>query len=592
MRRSAAPAIAALLLGLLLAASAGIALSAQPDSVPALRFKVVIEAPRPIRMMLEEGLDIVRWQRDQRMTPELLERLVEEARAATVQALAADGYFSADVRTHIERANEHATVRISVEPGARTMVSAVTLHLHGQITHGGPPEQKRIEDLRRAWPLKPGRPFRETDWETAKRQTIATLGVARYAAARLVSSEARVDPEQRTAVLTLDIDSGPLFHIGQIQITGLKRYPPSVVENMSPLTPGAPYEEDGLILYQRRLLETGYFATAQLVVDPDPAKAAAAPLLINVIEARTQRIDTGVSFSTDTRLRVQFDYTNNDIFQSAYRLHTLMKADAQSQSFDVSVNQPPQPGGIWMSYTGTLQRTDIQGQRTQEAVAGIARNWGPWSTPSQIGVSLHTERVDVEGSTSDNIHAAVLDYRYAFRRTDALVQPRRGVLGTLELNVAPPGLATRQFERAHLKSTFLWPLGEQDDLTLRGEAGIVLATSRFGIPSSFLYRTGGDQSVRGYAYQSIGVTQGSAIVGGRYLALGSVEYTHWFGGDWGAATFVDAGDAFDAPHDFRPAVGYGVGARWRSPIGPFRADVAYGQRTHKLRLHFSVGFTF
>ncbi|HSQ04472.1 MAG TPA: POTRA domain-containing protein, partial [Burkholderiales bacterium] len=516
MRRCAASAIAVLLLGWLLASSAGPAQPAQAESAPALRFNVVIDAPRAIRTQLEEGLDIVRWQHDQRMTPELLERLVDEARAATQQALAADGYFSAEVRAQITRENDHATVRIGVEPGARTVVSDVTINLHGEITRGGPEEQKRIDELRRAWPLKPGHPFRQTDWETAKRQTIGKLAAARYAAARLLSSEARIDPQRRTAVLTMDIDSGPIFRVGSIEVTGLKRYPRSIIENLSTLTAGEPYYEDGLLLYQRRLLETGYFATAQLAVDPDPAKADAAPLHINVIEARSQRIDTGVSFSTDTRLRVQLDYTNNDIFDSAYRLHTLARADSQTQSLDVSINQPPQPGGIWMSYTGTLQRTDIQGQRTQEAAVGLARNWGPWSTPSQIGVSLHTERVDVEGSTSDNIHAAVLDYRYAFRRTDALVQPRRGVLGTLELNLAPPGLATRQFERAHLKSTFLWPLGEQDDIALRGEAGIVLATSRFGIPSSFLYRTGGDQSVRGYAYQSIGVTQGNAIVGGRY----------------------------------------------------------------------------
>jgi translocation and assembly module TamA len=88
------------------------------------------------------------------------------------------------------------------------------------------------------------------------------------------------------------------------------------------------------------------------------------------------------------------------------------------------------------------------------------------------------------------------------------------------------------------------------------------------------------------------VQQGDAIVGGRYLVVGSVEATWWFLGDWGAATFVDAGDAFDDRSLFDLAVGYGVGARWRSPIGPFRADVAYGERTRSWRLHFSVGFSF
>ncbi|HKU69625.1 MAG TPA: BamA/TamA family outer membrane protein, partial [Burkholderiales bacterium] len=132
----------------------------------------------------------------------------------------------------------------------------------------------------------------------------------------------------------------------------------------------------------------------------------------------------------------------------------------------------------------------------------------------------------------------------------------------------------------------------QIDFAARAEGGIVFADSRFGIPSTFLFRTGGDQTVRGYSYQSIGVPQGNAIVGGRYLTIVSAETTYWFAGDWGAAAFVDAGDAFDDRKAPNLAVGYGVGARWRSPIGPFRADIAYGERTNSIRLHFSAGFTF
>jgi len=138
----------------------------------------------------------------------------------------------------------------------------------------------------------------------------------------------------------------------------------------------------------------------------------------------------------------------------------------------------------------------------------------------------------------------------------------------------------------------LIPFGLKNDVLVRAEAGVVLASSREGVVSSFLFRTGGDQTIRGYAFESIGVSQGTATVGGRYMVLGSVEYTRWVTNTLGAAVFVDAGDAFDSPGAFRTAVGIGTGVRWRSPIGPFRADVAYGERTGKIRLHFSVGFSF
>ena len=59
-----------------------------------------------------------------------------------------------------------------------------------------------------------------------------------------------------------------------------------------------------------------------------------------------------------------------------------------------------------------------------------------------------------------------------------------------------------------------------------------------------------------------------------------------------AVAFVDAGDAVDQLEDVRLAVGYGLGARWRSPAGPIGVDLAYGQRTSELQLHFSLAIPF
>jgi translocation and assembly module TamA len=39
-------------------------------------------------------------------------------------------------------------------------------------------------------------------------------------------------------------------------------------------------------------------------------------------------------------------------------------------------------------------------------------------------------------------------------------------------------------------------------------------------------------------------------------------------------------------------VGSGIGLRWRSPVGPLRLDLAYGEAVRKARLHFSVGISF
>jgi translocation and assembly module TamA len=76
------------------------------------------------------------------------------------------------------------------------------------------------------------------------------------------------------------------------------------------------------------------------------------------------------------------------------------------------------------------------------------------------------------------------------------------------------------------------------------------------------------------------------------VLVGSVEYTQWIGDNWGIAAFVDAGNAWDTGVRFDPVLGYGLGVRIRSPIGPIRADLAYGVENSQFRLHFSVGYTF
>ncbi len=139
------------------------------------------------------------------------------------------------------------------------------------------------------------------------------------------------------------------------------------------------------------------------------------------------------------------------------------------------------------------------------------------------------------------------------------------------------------------KAIFWWPLSRENQLSVRADAGAVIADSRVGIPSVFLFRTGGDTTVRGYAFESLGVQQGSAVVGGRYYAVASVEVVHWINASLGLAAFVDAGNATDSASHLDPVVGYGVGGRLRTPIGPFRLDVAYGQETGSVRVHFLRG---
>ena len=127
---------------------------------------------------------------------------------------------------------------------------------------------------------------------------------------------------------------------------------------------------------------------------------------------------------------------------------------------------------------------------------------------------------------------------------------------------------------------------------------VVMAKDGARVPSTELFRTGGDSTVRGYGYRDIGIKLASGVIGpGRYLAVGSVEWQrplrrNGLPTEFENTFFIDAGAVGDKPQDFRPSDGIGTGIRWRSPIGPLQIDLAYGVKARQLRLHTSVGFVF
>jgi translocation and assembly module TamA len=557
-----------------------------------VRYRVEVEAPQELKKMLESGLTLAHWARDPQMSLEQLRRLADDAVREAREAAATEGWFAARVTASIDEAADPRVVRLRVEPGERTRVADVDIRFRGPATSDAA-AKTNFRRVRQTWSLRRGEPFRQEDWEAAKRNAVREMASWRYAAAAIAASSASVDPQTNRATLVVEIDSGPPFRFGELRVTGTRRYAQELVSNLSPIRPGDDYDRDKVLLYQRRLLETGYFASVQADVDPQPRLADGAPLRVSVIEASSQHFETGLSYNTDVGLRAEIGYSNQDIFDSAWRFRSALKLDQKIQDLRLDFDSPPRPGAIWYNFFTTARRQDIQNEMTREFAVGMARNSGLERTPSAALLSWHLEEQRVLDGPEDTRYAVYLGYRRTFRHTDDIVSPRNGYYGSVEVGGTPgEPLASRAFLRAVASGSYFLALGRRNDVLVRAQAGAVAANAREGIPSTFLFRTGGDQTVRGYAFESLGVEEGSAIVGGRRLAVASIEYTRWIGEGWGLAAFFDAGDAWDSGIAFDPALGYGVGARVRTPIGPIRADVAYGERVNGFRVHFSVGFNF
>jgi len=561
------------------------------DHAAVVDFDVVVEAPAALRQVMERSLDIRRWRDSGFVTSALLEELLVDALEQAWELAATEGYFGAAVDGHIDSSVQPQRVRIRVDPGQAARIASVTLNLTGPVT-SDPTAAARLDDLRANWRLTVGAVFRQEDWTRAISAAVSRLASVSYASARVSSSLAQVDEALQNVDLQVEIDSGPPFFFGEVTALGLVRYGPSLVERLAPFDPGTPFTQELLRRFEQRLVLTGYFSTVQTVIDTDPARAAAVPVSVAVIEAPRRRVDVGVGYSTDTLARFNIAYVDNDRGDQPLRRRAELRLESLQQDISVAFDGPPGKSGWISTYSATALRTDIQDLETEELLVGLQRRrLGERSEPA-FGIEATIERQTRLGAPSEDVHAALIGYQHTWRMVDEVLAPTDGWALRINAGFAPPAISTESFGRLVARGSYYWPLNEQDHLYLRSDLGWVMADSRAGVPQYFLFRTGGDSTIRGYEFQSIGVQQDGAIVGGRYLAVASVEYIRWIRSSWGVATFIDAGDATDEPGDFRVVTGYGLGARVRSPVGAFRLDLAYGHDVSSLRLHFSFGLRF
>jgi translocation and assembly module TamA len=573
----------------LLLAQASIVVAAEPATP---RYRVDVVAPSELRDALLRQLDLIHWQSVAEVSDEFLRHLVTDAREQARDIAATLGYFSAQVGIELDENATPAQVRLSVEPGEPTRVIAVDIKVEGPAAIPTADNSAQIAAINAHWRLPQGAVFTQAKWDDAKAGALRELSSDRYAAAQITASKADIDPDAHAARLAITLDSGPVFHFGELTVTGLVKYPESFVRDLASFAPGEPYSQQRLDQFVRRLNATGYFASAHARIDDDPARADAAPVRVSVVEGATKTISFGLGYSTDTLYRATMSYSDANLDKSGLRFRTDLRLEGKVQNASVQFMPVPSTPGHTDVWAGKVERTDISGLVTQEIVGGWSRHTTDERDETGYAVRYYVSRQEPSGAPSSDAHALYAAYDRSWRQVDDLLSPTRGWMLNAEIGGGPPGVSTEAFARGVVRGLLFIPFDTVTGLTLRAEAGAVASDTRQGVPSALLFRTGGDTTVRGYEFESLGPREGNATVGGRYYALASAEVVRWIGESWGIAAFVDAGNAADSPRDLHLALGYGIGARIRTPIGPFRFDVAYGQETHGVRVHLSIGVTF
>ena len=514
------------------------------------------------------------------------------------ELLATEGFFSGKVI--LRSVSSEGVLELEVIPGPRTVVTEVNIEFRGDLAVPEAQRNERVKQLRAAWSLQSGKPFRATAWDEAKADLLAKVARQDYAAARLVENSAQVDTAKASARLHVMVDSGPRFLFGELQVSGLERYEEMLVSRRATFNPGQPYDRNLLLAFQNQLQNMPQFSSVIVNFDTSTEKnttgtnagPVTVPVKVQIVEAKTRKIALGIGYSSNNGVRNEINYQDFNFLNQAWTLSGALVFEQNRQTVSTVLDTQPNPLGYHLTWNASGEKTQIQGLDTRGSKFGVTRSRTLYGIETGIGLNWQQEQRIPQGGIRESIQALVLDWHWNQRTVDNPLFPMSGALTGLRLGGASKSvLSDQNFVRSYFRHQVWIPLGERDVVSLRIEGGYTASTTRLGIPQEYLFRVGGTQTVRGFAYQSLGVHEGDAVVGGRVMATGSAEYTHWLG-NWGVALFSDAGGAADVAPDLHMSLGYGIGARWRSPVGPLALDLARGKGQPDSRVHFSIAVAF
>jgi len=570
-------------------------------------FTLDIRAPDDITQLLATHLELQRYRKLTDLSDDELERLMVQARQDAHKLVATLGYFSPAIT--LERQPGHANapqvIKVMVTPGVATHVHQVQIHFTGAITQLDEAQPQRAL-IQSTWTLRAGDRFTQAAWDTAKQQALRQLTTDRFPAGRISSTLADIDPISAQAHLSITLDSGATYRTGDLAISGLTRYDADLVQRLARLPPGMIYNQADLVAAQQRLSDSGYFDSAFVTLDTQ-TNPDAAQVQVKLREARLQKIVFGVGASTDSGPRLSVEHTHYKVPGINWLAVSKLQLERDTRAIGSEITSPPDLDN-WRWAGSALVQNQMLG--TLDVTSQRLRG-GRRQSSARIDRNLYLQYDRAESVNTDTTQASIAqsitaNYAFNVRYYDSLPFPSAGWGWGGEIGGGSTlGSQPQAYTRLLSRWQGFWRMDQASGtaasagrIAMRAAAGAIIAKDGISLPSTQLFLAGGDNSVRGYGLHDIGVTLADGTTtAGRYLASASAEWQRpiRLNGQlsaWESTLFVDAGAVANQPSDLRPKVGVGMGARWKSPVGPLQIDLAYGIDAKRFRLHMTLGFTF
>jgi len=520
-----------------------------------------------------------------------LERFAKQADDKTRTALEPFGYYHAVVTVTVEPAGERYRLRVEVVPGEPVRLTEARVSVVGPGN-----EEKRLQRQVAMFPLKKGDVLLHQKYEAAKAAFQSRALDLGYLDAEFSRHEIRIEKTATTATIDLVLDTGKKYFFGATSIRGAPDYPDRFLRRHLTYTSGDVFSYPSLGETQRNFSNSERFKEVLITPDKQDAEEYKVPVTVQLQPGPRISLRPGIGYGTDTGARFTIRYRDLNMFHLGHELYSQLFVAERLQGLVIGYILPS-PKDVESSTTLqlNLQQEDITTYSSRILALELARNRSFGTRKlgtAYVRAQYEDYTVGVQNSTSRLLLPGL---RYSDDRFDNLLRPRRGFRYAVELRGTHQMLGSdTKLVQILGEGSHLLPLPWRLSLHTRAKAGETLLNDPISdIPPSLRFFTGGDQSVRGYSYKSLGPRDASGkVVGGEKLLTGGFELERALFRDWGVSVFYDAGNSFDSFSDVRLFQGAGVGLHYYTPVGALNLSVArpLGVDNPSIHFHFTVGF--
>ena len=512
--------------------------------------------------------------------------LLKKSRENTQQALQALGYYHADIDLHINYNKSCWQLQVAVIANDPVIIEEIDVQLIGEAQF-----DKAFKAMINASNIKLGDVLQHQHYEKLRNSLLSLSSDRGYFSALLEKQELRVDVKNNRASIHLHLNSGPRFYFGDVEFEQ-ESLRDAFLQKFVPFKAGDPFDNHQLLNLRQDLAGSGYFSDVRIHTLKDQADDLQVPIRVSSKDKPRYVYTAGIGFATDTGPRVRFGVENRRVNSRGHRYKTGLEFSPVRSVAGINYEVPVRnPSKERFNYSSNYTHEDIDNKLSKRLRFGIAylrELRSGWLS----SYSLNWEREDYTvASQSDITYLLMPGFELTRIKADDAVYPRLGWKLNGSIRGAHEDVASSvSFVQFHGIAKGIFPTW-YGRILMRIEGGASLADELIELPSSVRFFSGGDSTIRGYAYQSLGPKNAQGdVIGARHLLAASVEYEFPLTQRWYMAVFTDGGNAYDKLKDFEPVYGVGAGIRWRSPIGPIRLDVAHPtEGSSNFRIHISMG---